>query len=137
MKTAELANAYLDALSAADLPSVAAMLRDEVVVDIPMSLTGEPVPMFTFNGKNAAMDYFRSIAANFQQVRFDDRRTYAVDDGKTVFVEAKGDLVQRETNARYRNTYCFKVTVNDNLIEHVSEYTNPIAWGKLMNLKLG
>lgn len=137
MNAAELTNAYLDALSSADLDIVASFLHDDVIVDLPMSLTGEPTPMFTFDGKGAAMEYFGSIAANFRQVRFEDRRTYAVDDGNTVFVEAKGDLVQRDTDASYRNTYCFKVTIIDGRIERVSEYANPIAWGELMNLKLG
>ena len=137
MNPAELSNAYLDALCAADLDAVASFLPDDVVIELPMSLTGDPVPMFTFSGKQAAMEYLGSITANFRQVSFVDRRTYATDDAATVFVEAKGDLIQRETDASYRNTYCFKITIFEEKIVAVSEYTNPIAWGKLMNLKLG
>ena len=137
MNPAGLSNAYLDALCAADMNAVAAYLHDDVMVDLPMSLTGDPVPMFTFAGKAAAMEYFGSIAANFRQVRFVDRRTFSVDDGATVFVEAKGDLIRRDTEASYKNTYCFKISVSNGTIDRVSEYTNPIAWGKLMSLKLG
>ena len=137
MNLAELSNAYLDALCAADMDAITSYLHEDVVVDLPMSLTGEPVPMFTFAGKKAAMDYLGSIAANFSQVRFDHRRTFSADDAKTVFVEAVGNLIQHDTNASYRNIYCFKITISDGRIYRVSEYTNPIAWGKLMNLKLG
>ncbi len=137
MNLAELSNAYLDALCAADMDAVTGFLHDDVVVDLPMSLTGEPVPMFTFAGKKAAIDYFGSIAANFSQVHFENRRTFSADDAKTVFIEAVGDLVQRDTNARYRNIYCFKISVSSKRIEKISECTNPIAWGTLMNLKLG
>lgn len=93
--------------------------------------------MFIFDGKTAAVRDFRSIATNFCQVAFTDRRTFCADDDETVFVEAKGNLLQRETNAPYKNIYCFKLTVGEHQIVRISEYTNPIGWGKLMNLKLG
>ena len=137
MKAAELAISYLDALSDANLEMVLSFLAESVVVDLPMSLTGEPIPMFTFAGREAAMQYFGSIAENFSQVRFKDREAFPVEDGETVFIEAKGELIQRHTGASYRNTYCFKVKITNSKITHVREYTNPIAWAKLMNLKLG
>lgn len=66
-----------------------------------------------------------------------DRTTYVANDGKTAFVETKGDLIQRDTGASYRNVYVFKLSMQDGRITHVREYANPVTFAKLMGIPLG
>tara|TARA_R110002124_G_scaffold1797_17_gene11552 strand:+ start:12133 stop:12546 length:414 start_codon:yes stop_codon:yes gene_type:complete len=132
-----LSDAYLNALEAQDLETFSSLLGDAPTIDIPLSNTGDPAPWFTFEGREQALGYIATIFSNFSQVKLTERRTYVSDDGKTAFVEAKGDLIQRDTEASYRNVYVFKMSMQDERISHVREYANPVPFAKLMGMPLG
>ncbi len=66
-----------------------------------------------------------------------DQQFYASDDGSTVFMEAKGDLMQGATSAPYNNVYIFKFVFEGGKVIHISEYANPVTYAKLMGLPLG
>ncbi|SEQ10403.1 Ketosteroid isomerase-related protein [Devosia sp. YR412] len=133
----EMTAAYLDALEAQDLEKITILMTDSPVIEIPFSSSGDTAPWFEFNGKEKALGYIGTIFQNFSQVKLNDRTTYLADDGKTAFVETKGDLIQRNTGASYRNVYVFKFTIQHGRISHVSEFTNPVAFAKLMGMPLG
>ena len=137
MTIKELADAYLNALEAQDLETISSLLADAPTIDIPFSNTGDLAPWFTFEGREQALGYIGTIFQNFSQVKLVERTTYIADDGQTAFVEAKGDLIQRDTNASYRNVYVFKLSMQDGRITHVREYANPATFAKLMGIPLG
>ena len=137
MNIADIAKAYLDGLEGQDIESVAALLAEDATIEIPLSNTGDLGPWFKFEGKDEALGYIKTIFENFGQVKLLDRAVYVSEDGRTVFVETTGDLVQRATNASYRNKYVFKFTIRDGRVTHVSEYANPVTFAKLMGINLG
>jgi hypothetical protein len=58
-------------------------------------------------------------------------------DGGTVFLEAKGDLVQAGTGTTYRNAYIFKFTFRGGQIAHIPEYANPVTFAKVAGMPIG
>ena len=74
---------------------------------------------------------------NFSRVRFLDPVYTVSADGSVVFCEAQGDLVGTKGNKLYYNVYVFKVTLRAGHIVGLGEYTNSIAYAKLMELPIG
>jgi len=137
MNIAEIVKAYLDALEEQKVDAIAALLTEDAIIDIPLSNTGDLSPWFVFEGRDRALGYIGTIFQNFGQVKLLDRAVYVAEDGRTVFVETTGDLIQRVKNAGYRNKYVFKFTIRDGRVSHVSEYANPVTFAKLMGIDLG
>jgi ketosteroid isomerase-like protein len=137
MNIAGIAKAYLDGLEGQDIETVAALLTEDATIEIPFSNTGDLSPWFRFVGKDGALGYIKTIFENFGQVKLLDRAVYVSEDGRIVFVETTGDLVQRATNTSYRNKYIFKFTIRAGRVAHVSEYANPVTFAKLMGINLG
>jgi ketosteroid isomerase-like protein len=137
MNAAELATAYLDSLTCFDGSRAATLVSNDVVLTIPFSLTGALAPMLQFHGKQGVMDYVESIADNFADMRLEDIEVFAVEGGRDAFVQTIGHLTQRSTGASYDNHYVIKFHAENGLITAISEFTNPVAFGKLMGLPLG
>jgi len=137
MTNADIVTTYLNALEEQDIDALSGLLTEGATIEIPLSNTGDLNPWFLFEGKPAALNYIRTIFQNFAQVKLLDRSVYVAEDGRTVFVEAKGDLIQRSTSASYRNRYVFKFTIRDGKVARVSEYANPVPFAKLMGIGLG
>ncbi|MBD0417051.1 nuclear transport factor 2 family protein [Oryzicola mucosus] len=137
MTIEDLTETYLNALEGQNLETISSLLADVPTIDIPFSNTGDLAPWFNFEGREQALGYIATIFKNFSQVKLVDRTIYAANDGKTAFVETKGDLIQRDTGASYRNVYVFKLSMQDGRITHVREYANPVTFAKLMGIPLG
>ena len=66
-----------------------------------------------------------------------DRKTFITDDGTTVFVEGRGDLILEKTGQPYRNIYVFKFSISEGKITEIREYANPVIYAKALGLKVG
>jgi ketosteroid isomerase-like protein len=127
-----IVEAFFDALQAKNLDAILPLLADDVVEVIPYSPTGTPEPWGVFDGKEAVMGYLTTITQNFSQGRLTEVQSFVSADGCTVFVEANGDLVQRDTAASYRNVYVFKFALAGGRITRISEYANPVPIAVLL-----
>lgn len=58
-------------------------------------------------------------------------------DGSVVFVEPRGDYIEKETKRAYKNIYVFKFVVLNRKFTHICEYANPVTWAKFAGLKIG
>ena len=123
---------FFIALEQHDRDLLGPLLAPEVIEIIPFSNTGTPEPWVEFNGKEAVLGYLGTIITNFSRVVLTDKQFYVADDGNAIFLEAKGDLIQRSTSTPYRNVYVFKFLFDNRKIVHVPEYANPIPIAKLM-----
>ena len=132
-----LATAYLDALERRDVPTISNLLAEDAVETLPMNVTGEATPWYVFTGKEQVLSYVGMIMDNFSHVRFPNPVYTVSADGSVVFCEVHGDLVGRQGNTPYHNVYVFKVALRDGHIVGLHEYTNPIAYAKLMGLPIG
>ena len=90
-----------------------------------------------FRGKDAVLGYLGTIVANFSRAVLTERRFTVAEDGATVFLEAKGDLVHAHTSAPYRNMYVFRFDLHDGRIVGIAEYANPVPFARLVGLPLG
>jgi ketosteroid isomerase-like protein len=137
ISTLAAAQAFVRSLEQRDLDIITPHLADGVVETVPLSMSGEPGPLVVFDGKEQVLGYLNTILDNFSQVVLRDAEYFVANDGGTVFMEAKGDLVQAGTDTSYRNTYVFKFELSGGSIDHIVEYANPVTYAKLMGLPIG
>ncbi len=128
---------FFRALSDRDVSIAGAVFVEETVEIIPLAMGGGTEPEHVFDGKNAVLGYLQTILDNFKQAVMVDRKTFITDDGATVFVEGRGDLVLKKTGQPYRNIYVFKFSISDGKIAEIREYANPVIYAKALGLKVG
>lgn len=129
---------YFSALKAHDLNEIEQLFDDNVREVIPLAPNGAPEPWVVYDGKRDVLGYVAGMFQNFSTIEVTDRVFNVSDNGKTVFVEAKGDLVHADSGCPYRNVYVFKFTFEvDGKIVEILEYANPIPIALLLNVPLG
>jgi ketosteroid isomerase-like protein len=128
---------FFRALSDRDVSIASAVFTEETVESIPFAMAGGTEPERVFDGKDAVLGYLQTILDNFKQAVMVDRKTFITDDGATVFVEGRGDLILEKTGQRYRNIYVFKFTIFDGKITEIREYANPVIYAKALGLNVG
>jgi len=140
MSNANLASVdtYFTALRDHDIDAVTELLHDDVLETIPLAANGAPGAWFTFEGKADVLGYVGTIFRNFSRVEIVDREVTVSDDGRTVFVEAKGDLIVAANDAPYLNVYIFRFSFDDEgLITAIREYANPVPIAPILGVTLG
>jgi len=128
---------FFRALSERDLSIASVVLTKEAMEIIPLAMAGGTDPERVFGGKDAVLGYLQSILDNFKQAVIVDRQTFVTDDGATVFVEGRGDLILKQTGQPYRNIYVFRFSISDGKITEIREYANPVIYAKAFGLKVG
>jgi ketosteroid isomerase-like protein len=113
------------------------VLTKEAVEIIPLAMAGGTDPERVFDGKDAVLGYLQSILDNFKQAVLVHPQTFITDDGATVFVEGRGDLIMKQTRQPYRNIYVFRFSISDGKITEIREYANPVIYAKALGLKVG
>ncbi|MGB3470994.1 MAG: nuclear transport factor 2 family protein [Erythrobacter sp.] len=74
------------------------------------------------------MDYFALVTRNYENIAFIDRTYSVANDGRTVWMEASGDLRLEPTGAPYRNRYVFKFTINEEgKVSELKEWVNTVT----------
>ncbi len=131
------ADEFFRALSERDLSIANAVLTKETEEIIPLAMAGGTDPERVFDGKDAVLGYLQTILDNFKQAVMVDRKTFITNDGTTVFVEGRGDLILEKTGQPYRNIYVFKFSISDGKITEIREYANPVIYAKALGLKVG
>lgn len=67
------------------------------------------------------------LTTPFTRVEIRDREVSVADGGRTIFVDARGDLLVAATGEPYRNVYVFRFTFDaEGLITDLREYANPV-----------
>lgn len=138
------ARAVIAALEARDRAAVLALFADAAVVEYPFDRTGRTAPgsWRRFEGKaSVAKNYVDNALTNIRRIDFTDEVVTESRDGRTAFVEARGDMDLAEGigNGRpYRNLYVIKVeTDRSGRIVHFAEYMNPVAAALATGAPLG
>lgn len=118
-------------------PLFEAVAKEDLAAANAFLMEGAPIhAMFNPNGETGegsirtfpATAYFQLVAGNYENIVFTDRTYSVADDGKTVWMEANGDLRLEATGAPYRNRYVFKLTLNDaGKITEIREWVNTVT----------
>lgn len=130
-------NAFFVALETHDLEKVRPVLADQVTEVIPLGTSGSLEPFAVYEGRDAVLGYLGQIITMLSRSRLVDRVDTVSEDGDTIFVEARGDLINAQSGAAYRNIYVFKFQLGDGLITHIAEYANPVTFAQTAGLPLG
>ena len=128
---------FFSALSERDVSIAGAVLTEEAVETIINAMAGGTDPERVFDSKNGVLSYLQLNLDNFDHVVLVDRRAFITDDGATVFVEGKGDLIVKQTGQPYRNNYVFRFSISEGKIGEIREYANPVTYAKAFGLKVG
>ena len=128
---------FFRALSERDVSIAGAVLKEEAVLIIPFALAGGTDPERVFDGKNGVLGYLQAVLENFKQALVVERQTFITEDGATVFVEGRGDLLLKQTGQPYQNLYVFRFSISDGKITEIREYGNPVIYAKALGLKVG
>lgn len=127
----QLSQQFMNAFAGRDPEAAAALLAEDSTLTIALGISGSPDPWYLFEGKTQVRGYIEAVAAKFDQVAFLDQEWHASLDGRTAFMEARGDILSSAEGLEYRNVYVFKVVVSEGLVVHVTEYANPVAYANL------
>ena len=119
---------FFDTLEARDLAALADLFTEDVTNTLPYVATGDtsPAAMRRFEGQAAVLAYFSGAAERIAQIAFRETEIALGGDGRTVFVENRGDMVLPDGRP-YRNRYVWRFEVEDGRIAGIREYFNPVT----------
>jgi ketosteroid isomerase-like protein len=120
-----------------DLDAVASLLADDVVYNFPLNANGTPEPWFTYEGKQATVDYQRATLDRFSRIHMVDPEYTVSPTGDLVFATMTGDYIQSDGERPYYNVYVFRFAIADAKIQRVDEYANPVTFANLAGLPIG
>lgn len=93
--------------------------------------------MVRFPDKEAVPGYLQGVFQNFSYVAFVERELSVTNDGRTVFIEALGDLRTAIGDLLYSNRYVFKFDLDQGRITSIKEYANPVTASPILGIPLG
>jgi ketosteroid isomerase-like protein len=140
----EAARAIIAALEARDRTAALALFAEDAVVEYPFDRSGRTAPgsWRRFEGKPAvARSYVDNALRNIVRIDFTDEVVTESRDGRTAFVEARGDMQLAAgigDGRPYRNLYVIKVATDaEGRITHYAEYLNPVTAALATGAPLG
>lgn len=140
----EAARALIAALETRDRAAALALFADSAVAEYPFDRSGrtEPGASRRFEGKAAVeKNYIDNALKNITRIDYFDEVVTESRDGRTAFVEARGDMDLAKgigNGTPYRNRYVIKVvTDRDGRIVQFAEYMNPVAAALATGAPLG
>ncbi len=140
----EAARAVIAALETRDRAAALALFADTAVVEYPFDRSGRTAPgsWRRFEGKAAvAKNYVDNALTNITRIDYLDEVVTESRDGRTAFVEARGDMDLAPgigNGTPYRNRYVIKVVTDDRgQIVQFAEYMNPVAAALATGAPLG
>lgn len=118
----QIAEKFFDALEREDSGSALSLLAQGALLHAPYNPNGDATDagIRTF----PAEIYVQGAMATYDNLVFIDRQYSVADDERTIWIEAKGKLRVATTGNPYENRYVFKITLQEGLIESITEYTN-------------
>lgn len=141
MSTATLANAgektEMDPVANVVVPLFDAVANEDLAAAGAFLVDGAPIyAMFNPNGQTDAASirtfpataYFQLVARNYENIVFTDRTYSIAEEGRTVWMEANGDLRLEASGAPYRNRYVFKISLNEvGKVLEIREWVNTVT----------
>jgi ketosteroid isomerase-like protein len=119
----DLAERWLGALHALDIPAAVELLADGAVLEMPLAPPGLPN---RFEGK-AAIRAFLSGSQLFSKLEFHDVEVHATSDPELAVVEFRSTGTFEATGLEYANRYALIVRARAGRIVLYREYFNPLA----------
>lgn len=126
-RTEARTQALVAALERKDLEAVTALIHEQATLTVPLSFSGAPEPAGRFVGKEQVLGYVQGVFTNMAVVDFADVRITVTDNGKTSFVQAKGQFTVADGRP-YHNVYVFRYDWQHGRVISIEEYANPVTY---------
>ncbi|WP_084397139.1 nuclear transport factor 2 family protein [Henriciella aquimarina] len=104
------------------------VVADDMVLEIPFNESGrtEEGAFRRYSGKREVVEFIDAAFAAEKSVRLVSAEYVVSEDGRTVFVEARGE-VEMISGKMYRNRYVLRFDVDGGKIKCLREFYNPIT----------
>ena len=120
--------AWFDRVHAKDLDSIATLMTEDVVVELPFNESGktDQASYRIYRGIPAVLDFWATAFTHEGTIHPWEETDLTINsDGSRAFLEARGNLTM--TNGRnYRNRYVMRFDFRDGKLSRCKEYYNPI-----------
>ena len=120
--------AWFDRVHAKDLDSIATLMTEDVVVELPFNESGktDQASYRIYRGIPAVLDFWATAFKHEGTIHPWEETDLTINsDGSRAFLEARGNLTM--TNGRnYRNRYVMRFDFRDGKLSRCKEYYNPI-----------
>ncbi len=126
MTALETVQAYVRAMEAQDKAAVAETLAPDVVHMFPVA--GSKGMAGIFQGRDEVLGYVDGYIAKFRSLVWVDKRWTESADGRTVFLEARGDAVMAHSGEPYHNLYVERFDVEAGKIVRILEYADAATY---------
>lgn len=126
-------------MTAKDRSALAALVDGAAVFQYPFTRSGDTDAgsWRRFEGRDAVLTgYVDGAFANLARIGWTEAEFTPSADGRTVFVEALGDMVLA-SGATYRNRYVLRFDLHRGRIRGMKEYMNPVTAALAAGLPLG
>lgn len=134
-RSRKVVEAFFRTKESHDLDGLVDLFADEIVYTFPLPASGAQRNWFVYDGKDATVEYQRKTMDAFSRLRMHDVQMTVAEDGRTVFVESRGDYLTKDGKP-YNNVYIFKFVVEDGRIVRAFEYANPVTYAMLVGLPI-
>lgn len=124
MTALETVKTYVRGMEQQDKEAVAATLAENVLHVFPFSPGGAQPIMGIFEGHDEVMGYVDAFIGKFRSLVWTNKRWTESADGKTVFLEARGDAIVEHSGEPYRNTYVERFDLENGKIVRIFEYAD-------------
>lgn len=127
----EIAQDYVRFIETGDREGIERSLAEDVEQIFPISseATGEPQGLFV--GKEEVLDYTYGLFRKFDNLHWPDPHWTESADGRTAFLEGRGDATVSHSGERYRNVYVTRFDIDDGQIVRIAEYANATLYESL------
>lgn len=134
---AELADAYLTALQAKDMPAMLALLAPDFALEIPCNLSGTNDLSDSWRGFDNAEPNYAQAFEKIAVLKYADVEITQAADPSIAFLEGRGTMRMANGNP-YNNRYVFRFDVDlaAGKIRRAREYVNPITFAVAMHQPL-
>jgi uncharacterized protein len=119
---------YFQTLRARDLEALAALMTDDVVVEIPFNESGktDEGAFRVYRGRDQVLGFWATaFKAEGESHGLTETDITVSADGSRVFIEGRGHLTMASRKT-YRNRYVVRFDIVGGKIKHCKEYYNPI-----------
>jgi ketosteroid isomerase-like protein len=133
------ARALIAALEQKDMGAILARLAEDVTFVLPLAPDGDndPSRVDRFIGRDAVRALLWRDFAAYRRIAFVDGALTPSADGRTIFVEARGQFLTRDGRP-YRNVYLIKLVFDDaGTVSRIEEWTNPVTASLIWGFPLG
>jgi ketosteroid isomerase-like protein len=120
--------AFLKAIAARDMASLAAAVTEDVIYELPFSESGstEMGRFRRYVGAPAVVDFWSGMSTSgIKSESPEDVELLINGDGTRVFIEQRGNMTM-PNGKHYQNRYVFRFVIREGRVSHVREYLNPV-----------